>query len=120
MDAELADAGEHAGEGEQGALNVVGGVHVRRVEARDHGIDAPAVLLRQSQVFLRDHRVHERIVVQVGVRTQVVIGRVVARQEVVPFLLQRDPEHGHPPDATGRHVQIIPRRSASLDVVQEV
>ena len=47
VDRELADAAEHAGKGLQHPPDMVRGLHVRRVEARDHGIEAGPVCLAE-------------------------------------------------------------------------
>ena len=45
VDAELADAGEDAGEGLQHPPNVIGGVHVGRVEPGDHRVETRLLVL---------------------------------------------------------------------------
>ena len=77
----------------QHAADVIGGVHVGRVEAGDHRIEAR--LLAPASATGRRHRdvgVGERVVVERRVALQVVGRREVAGVRVRPLLLQRDAE----------------------------
>ena len=120
VDAELADAGEHPREREKHPSDVVGGVHVGGIEAGDHRVDARLLRLVQGPVFRGDDGVDERVVVERRIREQVVVRRPVARDEVVPLLLQRDAEHRDPPDAVADDLEVLLRGDAALDVVQQV
>jgi hypothetical protein len=120
VDAELANAAEHAGEGEQHAPDVVGGVHVSGVEAGDHRVQ-PLLLFRCERTVLhRDVRIGEAVVVQRCVRVQVVGRRVVPGHTMAPLLLQRDTEEratAHLVAHDGLHVEL--RGEALRDVVRQ-
>ena len=120
VDRELADPGEDAGERLEHALDVVGRVHVGRVEARDHGVEARLLRGRERAVGHRDEGVGERVVVERGVRLQVVGGGEVAGVSVRPGLLQRDPEEGHAADLRAHDLQEVADVGPLLDVVREV
>ena len=120
VDGELADAREHPRIEREHPPDVVRAVHVRRVEAGDHRVEAGLLLRRQRPVLLRDHRVDERVVVERRVRMQVVVRRPVARLEVVPLLLQRDAEHGRAPHPVAHDAEHVLQRDPPLDVVRQV
>ena len=107
VDRELADAREHAGERQQHALDVIGGVHVRRIEPRDHGVEARLLRRRQRPVLHRDERVGERVVVERRVALQVVGRREIAGVVLVPHLLERDAEDGHAADLRAHDLQEV-------------
>lgn len=121
VDAELANAAEHAGEGEQHAPDVVGGVHVSGVEAGDHRVQ-PLLLFRcERAVRHRDVRIGEAVVIQRRVGVQVIGGRVVPGHTMAPLLLQGDTEEratAHLVAHDGLHVVL--RVEALLDVIGEV
>ena len=118
--AEFADAGEHPREGEQDPADVIGGIHVGGVEAGDHRVDARLLVVAEREVLRGDDGVDERVVVERGVREQVVVRRPVAGDEVVPLLLKRDAEHGDPSDATADDLEVLAGVEPPLDVVREV
>jgi hypothetical protein len=120
VDAELADAGEHAGERLQNPANVIDAVHVRWVEPGDHRIEARLLLLRERAILAGDVSVGERVVVERRVAVQVVGRREVAGVPVRPLLLQRDPEERRPADARARDLQELADVDPFLDVVREV
>src|SRR5215475_3792940 len=78
VNGEFADAGKDAGESLQNAADVVGGVHVRGIEAGNHGIDSGLLLFRERFVGHSDCCVAERVVVERGVAVQVIGGSAVA------------------------------------------
>ncbi len=120
VDGELADPREDAREGGQHAPDVIRGIHVRRVEAGDHRIEARLLLFRQRPVRHRDEGVGERVVVERRVGLQVVGRREVAGVAVRPLLLQRDAEERRPPDLVAHDLQEVVNVGAFLDVVREV
>ena len=120
VDRELTDAGEHPRVGLQHPADVVRGVHVGGIEARDHGIEARLLHRRQRPVLLGNDRVDEGVVVQRRVRVQVVVGRPLTRLEVVPLLLQRDAEHRRSPGVIPGQFKELAQRDPPLDVVRQV
>ena len=120
VDAELADAGEDAGEGLQHAADVIDGIHVRRVEPGDHRIEARLLLLRERAIGAGDERIGERVVVERRVALQVVGRRELAGVAVRPLLLQRDAEQRRTADAAAHDLQELPDVDALLDVVGQV
>ena len=120
VNAELADAGKHAGERAQDALDVVGGVHVRRVEARNHGVHPLPLRVRQRQVLVRDHRIHKRIIVECSVRAQVIVRGPVSGHEIIPFLLQRNAEQRSAAYPVTHHVEIFAGCDPLLCIIQQV
>ena len=120
VDRELADAGEHAREGQQHAADVIGRVHVGGVEAGDHRVEARLLRRRQRAVGHRDERVGERVVVERRVGLQVVGRREVAGVAVRPRLLQRDAEQRDAPDLRPHDLQELVDVGAFLDVVRQV
>ena len=120
MDRELADAGEDAGVGLEHAADVIGRVHVGRVEPGDHRVEALLLLRRQRLVRLGDERVGERVVVERRIGLQVVGRRVVARVLVRPGLLQRDAEQGGAADLVSHDLEVPADVGALLDVVRQV
>ena len=120
VDRELADAAEHARERLQHALDVVGRIHVGRVEAGDHRVETRLLGGRQRLVGHRDRRVGERVVVQRRVGLQVVGGREIAGVPVRPLLLQRDAEQRRSPGLVPHDLQERPDVDALLHVVGQV
>ena len=120
VDAELADAGEDAGKRLQHAADVVDAVHVGRVEAGDHRVEARLFLLREGAIDGCDVRVGERVVVERRVALQVVRRREVAGIAVRPLLLQRDAEQRRSAHARPHDLQELTRLDALLDVVRQV
>ncbi len=80
----------------QHPADVVGGVHVRGVEARDHRIEAGLLLRLERPVGHRDEGVGERVVVERSVALQVVGRSEVAGVLVRPGLLQGNAEQRGP------------------------
>ena len=120
VDGKLTDARENARIHQQHPAYVICRVHVRRVEPGDHRIDARAILRRQTQVLIRDDRIRERVVVELGIREQIVVGGAGSRLEVVPLLLQRNAEHGGPPSRGAHDLQEFRQAESFLDVVGQV
>ena len=120
VDAELADAREHAGERQQDTADVIDSVHVGRVEAGDHRVEAGLLGRRQRAVRHRDGCVGERIVVERRVAVQVVGGREVAGVAIRPLLLQRDAEERGPARPRPHDSQELARREALLDIVGQM
>ena len=120
VDAELADAGEHARERPQHAADVIGAVHVGRVEPGDHRIEARLRVRRQRSVGDRDRGVGERVVVERRIALQVVGRREIARVPVRPLLLQRDAEQRRAADPRPHDLQELADVDALLDVVRQV
>ena len=121
VDRELADAREDAGKRLQHAPDVVGRVHVGRVEARDHRIEAGLLLLRQRPIRHRDERVGERVVVEVGVAIEVVGRRAGRRRrDTTTDCWSGMPKQRRAPDPLPHDVEEGPDVGAFLDVVGEV
>ena len=102
------------------AANVIGGVHVRRIEAGDHRIEARLLRRRQRAIGHRDLRVGERVVIERRVGLQVIPGREVARVRVHPLLLQRNAEERRATDLVAHHAQKVVNVGPLLDVVRQV
>ena len=120
VNGKLADATEDAGEEGQHPPNVVGCVHIGRVEAGDHGIEAALVPRRQAPVGLGHHGIHKGVVVEGGIREKIVVGRPFSGLEVVPLLLQRNAEQRHPAHPVPHDLQKVRQADAPLDVVGDV
>jgi hypothetical protein len=95
-------------------------VHVRRVEAGDHRIEARLRVLRQGPVDAGDVGIGEGVVVERGVGVQVVGRREVGRVRVRPLLLQGNAEQRRPPHACPHDLEELRYRDPLLDVVGEV
>jgi len=117
---ELADSGKHAGEGLEDTFDVIRGVHVRGVEARDHRIQPGALLRWQRAIRHRDVGVGEGVVVERRVGLQVITRREVTGVRVRPRLLQRDAEQGGAGDARAHEAQEVANIRALLDVIRQV
>jgi hypothetical protein len=103
VDREFADPREHSGEGLEHATDVIGGVHVSRIEAGDHGVEPRLLFRAQRQVRRRDVRVGKRVVVERRVGVQVVGRREVAGVLIRPLLLQGNAEHRGTTDRRPHH-----------------
>ena len=90
VNGEFADARENSGKCLQHAPNMIGGVHVGRIEAGDHRIEARLLFLRKRLVGHRDTRVGERVVVERRVGIQVISRRAIAIDAIRPLLLKRN------------------------------
>ena len=106
---------------EQHAADVIDGVHVRRIEAGDHRIEARLLGRGQRLVDAGDVGVGERVVVERRVALQVVGRREVARIGVRPVLLERNAEQRRSADPVahdlaGTRCDV----DALLDVVRQV
>ena len=91
VDGKLPDSRKHARIQAEHPADVIRRVHVGRIEPGDHGIEARPLLRGQCENRLRHHGIHERVVVERGIRAEVVVGGAVARLEPVPLLLEGDP-----------------------------
>ncbi len=91
VNAEFADAAEHAWVHFQHTRDVIDRVHVRRIEPGNHRIQAGAILGRQREIFVRDDRVGEGVIIKRSVGLQVIGRRKIARIRIGPGLLKRDP-----------------------------
>ncbi len=120
VDRELADSREHAGEGPQHSPNLIGGVHVARIEPGDHRVEPRLFGGRERPILHRDVRVDERVVVERRVGVEVVRRRVITGDRVEPLLLERNPEHRHATDAVPEQREELLQRRTALDVVREV
>ncbi len=120
VDAELANAGEDAGERGENTPNVVDAVHVGGIEAGDHRVEPRLGLLWQRAVDAGDVGVGERVVVERRVGVQIVSRREIAGVRVRPLLLQRDAEQRRSAHAVPHDLQELLRLDALLDVVREV
>src|SRR5262249_15243365 len=98
VDRELADAAEDPRKQLEHPPDVIDSVHVRRVEASDHGIEARLLLLRQRLVYAGDIGIGEGVVIERRVGAEVVGRSVVAGIYVGPLLLQRDTKERRTPD----------------------
>ena len=80
--------------------DVVRGIHVGRIEARDHRDQIFCAPPGSGIVSHRDHRVGERVVVEGSVGIEVVFGRSLSIDIKGPLLLQRNSKQARrgPPD----------------------
>ena len=120
VDGEFADTAEYTRERLEHPANVVRAVHIGRIETRDHGIEPRPLLRRERKVGHRDPGIGERVVVQRGVRIQVVLRGAVSIHAVRPQLLQGNAEQRHPPGLVPHDLEEIPNVGAFLDVVGQV
>ena len=100
--------------------NVIRGVHVGRIEAGDHRIEACLLFFRQRPVRHRNVSVGEGVVVERCVRLQVVGRSKVAGILVRPFLLQGDAEQRHSSDLGAHDLQKVVDVGAFLNVVGQM
>ena len=121
VDRELADAREHTRERFEDAPDVIGSVHVRGVEPRDHRIESRLLCGFQLLERARDVGVGERVVIKRGVGLQVIRRSEVARIPMCPGLLQRDSEERRATDLVAHDlVDVLRRIRTLLHVVGEV
>jgi hypothetical protein len=120
VDAELADAGEDAGECLEHAADVVDAVHVGRIESGDHRIEPRLRLSGERAVDAGDVGVGERVVVERRVGVQVVGRCEVTRVRVRPLLLQRDTEQRRSSHARAHDLEEVRRLDPLLDVVRQM
>jgi hypothetical protein len=92
VDREFTNPTENARKGLEHTTNVVRGVHIRGIEARDHGVKTRPLFRRQGSVRHRDPCIGERIVVEWRVRVQIISRFTVAIEPVRPLLLEWDAE----------------------------
>ena len=121
VDAELADAGEDAGE----RLAARGGCDRRAYMSA--GLNPVIIGSKRAcssfgsdAIRAGDERIGERVVVERRVALQVVGRRELAGVAVRPLLLQRDAEQGRTADAAAHDLQELPDVDALLDVVRQV
>jgi hypothetical protein len=95
-------------------------IHVRRIEARDHGIEPYVLRRRQRLICTCDHRVGKGVVVKGGIGLQIVGWCEIAGIRIRPHLLQRDTEQGRPADLVTHDLQILVDVSPLLHVVGQV
>ena len=84
------------------------------------GIQPRLLFLGQRPVGHGDGRIDERVVVQGGIRLQVVVGRKILRVGVGPHLLQRKAEEGRAADLGPHHLDVGAGVGRFLDVVRDV
>ena len=120
VDAKLADAGKYAGKCSQHPLDMIGSIHIGRVETDDHRIKAVLLLRRQFLIETRDIGIGERIVIQRCIALQVITRCIITRVLVRPGLLQRDTEQRRAPYPVTHDDKVILDTDALLDVVGQV
>ena len=94
--------------------------HVRRIEAGDHRIESRLLFLRQRFVCHRDPRIGEGVVVQRGVRMQVIGRSALPVHPVGPFLLQGNAENRHAAGLVAHHAQEIADVRPFLNIIGQV
>ena len=120
MDAEFADAAEHSRIHLKHPADMIDGVHVGRVEAGDHRIEPRTIFRRQREIFVRDHRIGEGVIIKRCVGLQIIGRRDVTGIEVGPGLLQRDSEKGRPFDGRSHHFHIFASGEPLLHIVRQM
>jgi hypothetical protein len=117
---EFPDAREHARKGLEHSANVIGGIHIHRVEARDHGIQSCLLFFRQRFIGHRNPGVRKRVVVQRRIGVQIVRRGAIPIHPVGPLLLQGDAEHCRSAGFSSHHVQKLVDVRAFLDIVGQM
>src|SRR5262249_24267704 len=72
------------------------------------------------QILIGYHRIDERVVVKLGVREEIVVGRPLTGLKVIPLLLQRNAEHGCTAGPVAHNLQEVREAPALLNVIGEV
>ena len=117
MNAEFSNAREHAGKRLKHTTDVVCGVHICRVEARDHRIETGLLIFCKGLIGHRDPGIRERVVVQRSVGVQVIRWGAVTIHSIGPLLLQWNAEQRNAPHLAAHHVKKVVDVTPLLNVV---
>ena len=120
VNGELADARKHTRKSLQHSADMIHGIHVRGVEAGNHGIKTGLLFRRQGLIGHRNPRVRERVVVQRSVGVQVIRRRTISVNWVRPLLLQGDAEQSHAASFVFHRLQEIMNIRTLLNIVGQV
>ena len=117
---ELAEPGEDAGKRPEDPPDVIDRIHVGRIEAGNHRIEARLLFLRQRAVHAGDVRVGERVVIKRGIGLQVIGRREFPGVRKRPLLLEGNAEQRRSTDPVAHDLQELLAADSLLDVVRQM
>src|SRR5580693_1424500 len=99
---------------------MIGCIHIRRVEAGDHGVESSLLFSRERSVCHGNVGVGEGVVVERGVRLKIVGWSKLAGILVRPLLLQRNTEKCYAPHFTSHDRKEVVNVSPLLYVIRQM